>query len=42
MQAATRAFKDLTEPDNWSVAHQKLALPSPDAALATSPRSFRR
>ncbi|MFD7862231.1 helix-turn-helix domain-containing protein [Streptomyces sp. NPDC059783] len=26
MQAATRDFEDLTEPDDWSVAHQKLAL----------------
>ncbi|NEC13966.1 hypothetical protein G3I34_17120 [Streptomyces sp. SID8014] len=26
MQAATREFEDLTEPDDWSVAHQKLAL----------------
>ncbi|WP_367044917.1 helix-turn-helix domain-containing protein [Streptomyces sp. Je 1-332] len=26
MQAATRDFQDLTEPDDWTVAHQKLAL----------------
>ncbi|SCE56293.1 helix-turn-helix domain-containing protein [Streptomyces sp. OspMP-M43] len=26
MQAASREFEDLTEPDDWSVAHQKLAL----------------
>ncbi|MEV7502038.1 hypothetical protein [Streptomyces sp. NPDC093018] len=26
MQAATRDFEDLTEPDDWSVAQQKLAL----------------
>ncbi|MER5767602.1 helix-turn-helix domain-containing protein [Streptomyces sp. NPDC001985] len=26
MRAATRDFEDLTEPDDWSVAHQKLAL----------------
>ncbi|QDQ11150.1 helix-turn-helix domain-containing protein [Streptomyces spectabilis] len=26
MTAATRDFEDLTEPDDWSVAHQKLAL----------------
>ena len=26
MLAATREFKDLSEPDDWSVAHQKLAL----------------
>ncbi len=26
MQAATRDFEDLQEPDDWSVAHQKLAL----------------
>lgn len=26
MQAATRDFEDLNEPDDWSVAHQKLAL----------------
>ncbi|MFG2171330.1 hypothetical protein ACGFMO_08095 [Streptomyces niveus] len=26
MQVATRDFEDLTEPDDWSVAHQKLAL----------------
>lgn len=26
MQAATHEFEDLTEPDDWSVAHQKLAL----------------
>ncbi|MFI0982489.1 helix-turn-helix domain-containing protein [Streptomyces sp. NPDC021093] len=26
MLAATREFEDLTEPDDWSVAHQKLAL----------------
>ncbi|MGW4303101.1 helix-turn-helix domain-containing protein [Streptomyces sp. NPDC004646] len=26
MQAATRDFEDLTEPEDWSVAHQKLAL----------------
>ncbi|MGW2227265.1 helix-turn-helix domain-containing protein [Streptomyces formicae] len=26
MQAATREFEDLTEPEDWSVAHQKLAL----------------
>ncbi|MEU3222040.1 helix-turn-helix domain-containing protein [Streptomyces sp. NPDC006976] len=26
MQSATRDFEDLTEPDDWSVAHQKLAL----------------
>lgn len=26
MLAATRAFEDLSEPDDWSVAHQKLAL----------------
>lgn len=26
MRAATREFEDLTEPDDWSVAHQKLAL----------------
>ncbi|MGW4271114.1 helix-turn-helix domain-containing protein [Streptomyces seoulensis] len=26
MQAATRDFEDLAEPDDWSVAHQKLAL----------------
>lgn len=26
MQKATRDFEDLTEPDDWSVAHQKLAL----------------
>ncbi|MEO3852970.1 hypothetical protein ABGB09_36040 [Streptomyces sp. B8F3] len=26
MQAATRDFEGLTEPDDWSVAHQKLAL----------------
>ncbi|MEU5774548.1 hypothetical protein ABZ819_14825 [Streptomyces venezuelae] len=26
MQAAAREFEDLTEPDDWSVAHQKLAL----------------
>ncbi|MCX4828317.1 hypothetical protein OG785_17360 [Streptomyces sp. NBC_00006] len=26
MQAATRDFEDLTEPDDWSVAHQKIAL----------------
>lgn len=26
MQTATRDFEDLTEPDDWSVAHQKLAL----------------
>ncbi|WP_327703430.1 hypothetical protein [Streptomyces decoyicus] len=26
MTAATREFEDLTEPDDWSVAHQKLAL----------------
>ncbi|MBY8889322.1 hypothetical protein K7472_31435 [Streptomyces sp. PTM05] len=26
MQAATREFEDLTEPDDWSVAQQKLAL----------------
>ncbi|WP_405569058.1 hypothetical protein OG317_10950 [Streptomyces sp. NBC_01167] len=26
MQAATREFEDLAEPDDWSVAHQKLAL----------------
>ncbi len=26
IQAATREFEDLTEPDDWSVAHQKLAL----------------
>lgn len=26
MQAATRDFETLTEPDDWSVAHQKLAL----------------
>ncbi|AJE81360.1 hypothetical protein SLNWT_0984 [Streptomyces albus] len=26
MRAATREFEDLTEPDDWSVAHQKIAL----------------
>lgn len=26
MQAAIRDFEDLTEPDDWSVAHQKIAL----------------
>jgi hypothetical protein len=26
MRAATREFEDLSEPDDWSVAHQKLAL----------------
>ena len=26
MTAATRDFEDLSEPDDWSVAHQKLAL----------------
>ncbi|MEU2668886.1 helix-turn-helix domain-containing protein [Streptomyces sp. NPDC007164] len=26
MQAATRDFEDLEEPDDWSVAHQKIAL----------------
>lgn len=26
MTAATRAFEDLAEPEDWSVAHQKLAL----------------
>ena len=26
MLAATREFEDLAEPDDWSVAHQKLAL----------------
>ncbi len=36
MQAATRDFEGLTEPDDWSVAHQKLALAV--AAPTTSPR----
>ncbi|MER6717323.1 helix-turn-helix domain-containing protein [Streptomyces halstedii] len=40
MQAATRDFEDLTEPDDWSVAHQKLALASRGAGDLTQALYF--
>lgn len=40
MQAATREFEDLTEPDDWSVAHQKLALARRGAGDLTQALQF--
>ncbi|MHB9753192.1 helix-turn-helix domain-containing protein [Streptomyces sp. BYX5S] len=40
MQAATRDFEDLTEPDDWSVAHQKLALARRGAGDLTGAQQF--
>ncbi|MER8087267.1 MULTISPECIES: hypothetical protein [unclassified Streptomyces] len=40
MQAATRDFEDLTEPDDWSVAHQKLALARRGAGDLTQALQF--
>lgn len=38
MTAATRDFEDLAEPDDWSVAHQKLALARRGAARSPMQR----
>ncbi|MGW9240808.1 helix-turn-helix domain-containing protein [[Kitasatospora] papulosa] len=40
MQAATRDFEDLQEPDDWSVAHQKLALAARGAGDLTQALHF--
>ncbi|MCZ4102555.1 helix-turn-helix domain-containing protein [Streptomyces sp. H39-C1] len=40
MQAATREFEDLAEPDDWSVAHQKLALAHRGAGNITGALHF--
>ncbi|MFF1690607.1 helix-turn-helix domain-containing protein [Streptomyces sp. NPDC058254] len=40
MRAATREFEDLTEPDDWSVAHQKLALARRGAGDLTQALQF--
>ncbi|MEW2122700.1 helix-turn-helix domain-containing protein [Streptomyces sp. NPDC007259] len=40
VQAAARDFEDLTEPDDWSVAHQKLALARRGAGDLTQALQF--
>lgn len=40
MRAATREFEDLPEPDDWSVAHQKLALARRGAGDLTAALHF--
>ncbi|NBE50606.1 helix-turn-helix domain-containing protein [Streptomyces boluensis] len=40
MQAATREFEDLTEPDDWAVAQQKLALARRGAGDLTAALQF--
>lgn len=40
MTAATRDFEDLAEPEDWSVAHQKLALARRDAGDLTAALRF--